>query len=44
VSTDIVEASALAFLQVINRIASRKASEGRIRWTETPPREAAAPV
>jgi 2-isopropylmalate synthase len=44
VSTDIVEASALAFLQVINRIASRKAAGERIRWTETPPREAAAPV
>jgi 2-isopropylmalate synthase len=41
VSTDIVEASALAFLQVINRIISRKAAAERIRPTETP-REAVA--
>jgi 2-isopropylmalate synthase len=39
VSTDIIEASALAFLQVINRIALRKAYEQRIRPTEAPPRE-----
>jgi 2-isopropylmalate synthase len=43
VSTDIIEASALAFLQVINRIASRKAAGERvIRPTEAPPREPAA--
>ena len=30
VSTDIIEASALAFLQVINRIASRKAAEQHV--------------
>lgn len=41
VSTDIIEASALAFLQVINRIASRKAAGDRIRPTEAPPREVA---
>jgi 2-isopropylmalate synthase len=41
VSTDIVEASALAFLQVINRIALRNAHGDRIRPTEAPPREAA---
>ncbi len=39
VSTDIIEASALAFLQVINRIALRKAAGDRIRATEAPPRE-----
>jgi 2-isopropylmalate synthase len=39
VSTDIVEASALAFLQVINRIALRKAAGDRIRPTEAPPVE-----
>jgi 2-isopropylmalate synthase len=38
VSTDIIEASALAFLQVINRIALRKAAGDRIRPTEAPPR------
>jgi 2-isopropylmalate synthase len=42
VSTDIIEASALAFLQVINRIASRKAAGERIRWTENPPVQATA--
>jgi 2-isopropylmalate synthase len=40
VSTDIIEASALAFLQVINRIALRQSANGdRIRPTEAPPRE-----
>jgi 2-isopropylmalate synthase len=46
VSTDIIEASALAFLQVINRVALRQAiAENRIHWTETPPaeKEVAAP-
>jgi 2-isopropylmalate synthase len=38
-STDIIEASALAFLQVINRIALRQAAGDRIRATEAPPRE-----
>jgi 2-isopropylmalate synthase len=42
VSTDVIEASALAFLQVINRIASRKAAGERIRPTEPPPREPVA--
>jgi len=42
VSTDIIEASALAFLQVINRIALRMAAEQRIHSTEAPPREAVA--
>jgi 2-isopropylmalate synthase len=37
VSTDIIEASALAFLQVINRICHRKAAGDRIRPTENPP-------
>jgi 2-isopropylmalate synthase len=41
ISTDIIEASALAFLQVINRIAMRKAAGDRIRPTEAPPREVA---
>jgi 2-isopropylmalate synthase len=36
VSTDIIEASALAFLQVINRIALRKAAGDCIRPTEAP--------
>ena len=40
VSTDVIEASALAFLQVINRIALRKAAGERIKPTENPPREA----
>jgi 2-isopropylmalate synthase len=35
VSTDVIEASALAFLQVINRIAARKAAE-KPRQTPTP--------
>jgi len=38
-NTDIIEASALAFLQVINRIALRQAHGDRIRPTEPPPRE-----
>ena len=38
-STDIIEASALAFLQVINRIALRQVAGDRIRATEPPPRE-----
>ncbi|HEY7153362.1 MAG TPA: 2-isopropylmalate synthase [Gemmataceae bacterium] len=42
VSTDVMEASALAFLQVINRIALRMAAEQRIHSTDAPPREAAA--
>ncbi|MHB1426020.1 MAG: 2-isopropylmalate synthase [Gemmataceae bacterium] len=42
VSTDIIEASALAFLQVINRIALRMAAEQRIHSTEAPPLETAA--
>jgi 2-isopropylmalate synthase len=42
VSTDIIEASALAFLQVINRIALRQAAERRIHSTEAPPAEAVA--
>jgi 2-isopropylmalate synthase len=42
VSTDIIEASALAFLQVINRIALRMAAEKRILPTEAPPHEPAA--
>jgi 2-isopropylmalate synthase len=43
VSTDIIEASAMAFLQVINRIALRKSFGGeRIRPTEAPPREEVA--
>jgi 2-isopropylmalate synthase len=37
--TDIIEASALAFLQVINRIALRQACGDNIRPTDTPPRE-----
>lgn len=36
VSTDIIEASALAFLQVINRAALRMAAVDRIKPTETP--------
>jgi 2-isopropylmalate synthase len=40
VSTDIIEASALAFLQVINRIVLRKSFGGdRLRPTEAPPRD-----
>jgi 2-isopropylmalate synthase len=45
VSTDIIEASALAFLQVINRIALRsKHLADRIKPTEAPPREQEAPA
>jgi 2-isopropylmalate synthase len=44
VSTDIIEASALAFLQVINRIASRLAANQRIMPTENPVEESAAPA
>src|SRR5262249_30094119 len=45
VSTDIIEASALAFLQVINRIALRsKLLADRIKPTEAPPREQEAPA
>ena len=45
VSTDIIEASALAFLQVINRIALRQAiAEKRTHPHETPPREQAKPA
>jgi 2-isopropylmalate synthase len=40
VSTDVIEASALAFVQVINRIVLRRAAGDRIRPTESPPREA----
>lgn len=36
VSTDIIEASALAFLQVINRIVLRRANADRIKPTEMP--------
>jgi 2-isopropylmalate synthase len=38
VSTDIIEASAQAFLQVINRIALRQEVESRIHSTEAPPK------
>src|SRR5439155_21450767 len=38
-STDIIEASALAFLQVINRIALRQACGVNIRPTDAPPHE-----
>ncbi len=44
VSTDIMEASALAFLQVINRIVSRLAANQRILPTQNPPVEIAVPV
>jgi 2-isopropylmalate synthase len=45
VSTDIVEASAQAFLQVVNRVALRTAlDERRIRPTDAPPREEPVPV
>jgi 2-isopropylmalate synthase len=44
VSTDIIEASALAFLQVINRVSLRsKYLSERIRPTEAPPVETPAP-
>jgi 2-isopropylmalate synthase len=39
VSTDIVDASAQAFLQVINRIAQRQSLDERILPTQPPPRE-----
>jgi len=35
-STDVIEASALAFLQVINRLSLQSAAEKRIRPTENP--------
>ena len=38
-STDILEASAQAYLQVINRIALRQSLDERIRPTDAPPRE-----
>jgi len=41
VSTDIVEASALAFLQVINRVTTRQVIE-RLRPTDALPQEAVA--
>lgn len=41
VSTDIIEASALAFLQTINRILSRRQTTERIRPTDAPPRQPA---
>ena len=41
VSTDVIEASALAFVQVINRIVSRMAATNRIMPTEAPPKELA---
>ncbi len=37
VSTDVIEASALALLQVINRIAMRNSAGERIRWSDAPP-------
>jgi 2-isopropylmalate synthase len=40
VSTDIIEAAALAFLQVINRIASKQEAVSKIRPTDAPPKEA----
>ena len=36
ISTDVIEASAEAFLQVINRLAARREGEKRIRPTENP--------
>jgi 2-isopropylmalate synthase len=39
VSTDIIEASALAFLQVINRIALKQEIGARIHSTEAPPKD-----
>jgi len=41
-STDIIEASALAFLQVINHIVLRRAAANRIRPTENPSAEPVA--
>jgi 2-isopropylmalate synthase len=40
VSTDIIEASALAFLQVLNRIALKQEVNGRIHSTDAPPKPA----
>ena len=42
VSTDVIEASALAFLQVINRIAMRMAHGDRVLPTQPPPHEPVA--
>jgi 2-isopropylmalate synthase len=42
VSTDILEASAQAYLQVINRIAQRQSLDERIRPTDALPRDEAA--
>ena len=42
VSTDIIEASAMAFLQVINRIALQQELGSRIHSTEAPPKAAEA--
>jgi 2-isopropylmalate synthase len=42
VSTDIIEASALAFIQVINRIMARKAAGEPIRPSQSPPKELVA--
>ena len=39
VSTDILEASAQAYLQIVNRIALRQSLDERIRPTDAPPRE-----
>jgi 2-isopropylmalate synthase len=44
VSTDVIEASALAFVQVINRIVLRQTNERTVRQSDAPPREAAAAV
>ena len=41
VSTDIVEASALAYLEVINRIAARATRGGRVHYTEPAPADLA---
>ena len=42
VSTDIMEASAQAYLQIVNRIAQKHSLDERIRPTDAPPREEAA--
>ncbi len=42
VSTDIIEASALAFLQVINRIALKQEFGSRIHSTDAPPKDSPA--
>jgi 2-isopropylmalate synthase len=44
VSTDIIEASALAFLQVLNRIALKQEINGRIHSTVAPPKPAPTAV